>query len=41
MQVKKPAESKGPWDYYKLIAKIPGGDIYTSPQESKCRLMTP
>jgi branched-chain amino acid transport system substrate-binding protein len=41
MQVKKPAESKGPWDYYKLIAKIPCGDIYTSPQESKCRLMTP
>lgn len=41
MQVKKPAESKGPWDYYKLIAKIPGDDIYTSPQESKCRLMKP
>ncbi len=40
MQVKKPAESKGPWDYYKLIAKIPGSEIYTSPQESKCRLMT-
>ncbi|MOA65649.1 hypothetical protein D3C78_1921100 [compost metagenome] len=41
MQVKKPGESKGPWDYYKLIAKIPGDQIYTSPQESKCSLMKP
>ena len=23
-EVKKPAESKGPWDYYKLRATIPG-----------------
>ncbi|KAG1437669.1 hypothetical protein G6F57_020153 [Rhizopus arrhizus] len=41
MQVKKPSESKGPWDYYKLIAQIPGDQIYTSPQESTCRLMKP
>lgn len=41
MQVKKPSESKGPWDYYKLIAQIPGEQIYTSPQESTCRLMKP
>lgn len=41
MQVKKPSESKGPWDYYKLVAQIPGTEIYTSPQESTCRLMKP
>lgn len=41
MQVKKPSESKGPWDYYKQVAQIPGKDIYTSPQESTCRLMKP
>ncbi len=41
VQVKKPSESKGPWDYYKLVAQIPGTEIYTSPQESTCRLMKP
>jgi len=41
MQVKKPSESKGPWDYYKLVARVPGDQIYTSPQESACRLMKP
>ena len=23
-EVKKPSESKGPWDYYKLVAEVPG-----------------
>ncbi|WP_419204750.1 ABC transporter substrate-binding protein [Bordetella trematum] len=41
MQVKTPAESKGPWDYYKLIAQVPGEQIYTLPQESTCALMKP
>jgi len=41
MQVKTPAESKGPWDYYKLVARAPGDQIYTSPAESTCRLMKP
>ena len=27
-EVKKPAESKGPWDYYKLIAPIPGDEAF-------------
>jgi hypothetical protein len=25
-QVKTPAESEGPWDYYRLIATIPGDE---------------
>jgi len=36
MQVKKPAESKYPWDYYKLIATIPGSQAYLTKAESKC-----
>ena len=41
MQVKKPSESKGPWDYYKLVSRVPGDQIYTSPSESACPLMKP
>ena len=36
MQVKKPAESKYPWDYYKLIATIPGNQAYLTKAETKC-----
>jgi branched-chain amino acid transport system substrate-binding protein len=36
MQVKTPAESKYPWDYAKLVQKIPGDQAYLSKQESKC-----
>jgi branched-chain amino acid transport system substrate-binding protein len=36
MQVKKPAEAKYPWDYYKLVATIPGEQAYTTKAESKC-----
>jgi len=36
MQVKTPAESKAPWDYYKLVATIPGAEAYTKKSESKC-----
>jgi branched-chain amino acid transport system substrate-binding protein len=39
MQVKTPEESKGPWDYMKTIATIPGKEAFTSPQDSTCRLM--
>lgn len=39
MQVKTPAESKGPWDYYNVIATLPGEEIYTKPSESTCKLM--
>jgi branched-chain amino acid transport system substrate-binding protein len=36
MQVKKPEESKYPWDYYKVLQKIPGEESFTSKAESKC-----
>lgn len=38
MQVKTPAESKGPWDYYKVIANLPGDEVYTKPSESTCKV---
>jgi branched-chain amino acid transport system substrate-binding protein len=36
MQVKTPAESKYPWDYYKIVQTIPGEQAYTTKAESKC-----
>ncbi|GAA4020379.1 ABC transporter substrate-binding protein [Actimicrobium antarcticum] len=36
MQVKTPAESKYPWDYYKVIQSIPGEQAFTTKAESKC-----
>ena len=39
MQVKTPEESKGPWDYMKTVATIPGDEAFTSPKDSTCRLM--
>jgi len=38
MQVKPPAESKQPWDYYKVVAKLPGDQVFTTKAESKCAL---
>ena len=38
MQVKTPAESKYPWDYYKVIATIPGAQAFATKAESKCAL---
>ena len=38
MEVKKPAESTKPWDYYKLIKKLPGDQVFTTKAESKCAL---
>jgi branched-chain amino acid transport system substrate-binding protein len=28
MQVKSPQESKYPWDYYKLVKKMPGEEAF-------------
>ncbi|MDM0076385.1 ABC transporter substrate-binding protein [Variovorax sp. J2P1-59] len=36
MQVKSPAESTQPWDYYKVVAKLPGEQVFTTKAESKC-----
>jgi branched-chain amino acid transport system substrate-binding protein len=38
-QVKSPAESKYPWDYYKLIAKIPGEEAFQPLSQSRCPLI--
>jgi len=38
MQVKSPAESKQTWDYYKVVAKLPGEEVFTTKAESKCTL---
>lgn len=37
-EVKKPSESKYPWDYYKLRATIPGDEAFRPLSESKCPL---
>ena len=36
MQVKTPAESTTPWDYYNVIATTKGEDAFTTKAESKC-----
>lgn len=38
-EVKKPSESKYPWDYYKLRAVIPGNEAFRPVSESKCPLL--
>jgi branched-chain amino acid transport system substrate-binding protein len=38
MQVKTPAESKEPWDYYKITATIPGDQAFTTKAETRCAL---
>jgi branched-chain amino acid transport system substrate-binding protein len=39
MQVKAPSESKGPWDFYKLLATIPGDEAFRPLSESACPLV--
>ena len=39
MQVKTPAESKEPWDYFKVVQKIPGDQAYLPLAQSKCSLV--
>lgn len=38
-EVKKPEESKGPWDYYKLVATIPAEEAFRPLAESECPLL--
>ena len=38
-EVKKPSESKGPWDYYKLIATTPGDQAYRPLAQGQCPLV--
>jgi branched-chain amino acid transport system substrate-binding protein len=39
MQVKSPAESKGPWDYYFVRATIPGAEAFEPLSQSRCSLI--
>ncbi len=39
VQVKKPSESKGPWDYYKVLEKIPADRAFKPLSESACPLV--
>jgi branched-chain amino acid transport system substrate-binding protein len=38
-EVKKPSESKGPWDYYKLIQTVPGDEAYRPLDKGGCPLV--
>ena len=38
-QVKTPSESKGPWDYYKILATIPGDQAFRPLAEGGCPLV--
>lgn len=37
-EVKKPSESKRDWDYYKLLATVPGSEAYPTAANSGCPL---
>ena len=37
-EVKKPSESKKPWDYYKQLAVVPGNQAFPSAKDSGCPL---
>jgi branched-chain amino acid transport system substrate-binding protein len=39
LQVKKPSESKEPWDYFDVLATIPGKEAYIDPAKSGCDLV--
>ena len=38
-EVKKPSESKRPWDYFKLVRTIPGAEAYIAEKDSGCGLV--
>src|SRR5438309_6918386 len=39
VEVKKPSESKGPWDYYKILATIPADKAFRPEKEGDCPLV--
>jgi branched-chain amino acid transport system substrate-binding protein len=39
VEVKKPSESKGPWDYYKLVKEIPAEEAFLPLDKSICPLV--
>ena len=38
LEVKKPSESKSPWDYMKVAATLPGDSVFTTKADTKCKL---
>jgi branched-chain amino acid transport system substrate-binding protein len=38
-EVKKPEESKAPWDYYKLLAEVPGDQAFRPMKDGGCPLV--
>ena len=38
-RVKKPSESKGPWDYYTLVHETPNDEAYRPLNEGNCKLV--
>ena len=39
VQVKTPAESRGPWDYYKILGTVPGDQAFRPMAEGGCPLV--
>ena len=39
LEVKKPGESSEPWDYFNVLATIPGAEAYIDPAKSGCELV--
>ncbi len=39
LEVKKPEESKYPWDYYKVLAEVPGDEAIRSMKDNGCPLV--
>lgn len=39
-QVKKPADSKQPWDYYHVVQTVPGEQAFAPLSQSRCALVT-
>jgi len=37
-EVKKPDESKGPWDFYKLVKTIPAAEAFRPLEQGGCPL---
>jgi branched-chain amino acid transport system substrate-binding protein len=37
-QVKSPEESKGPWDYYKILGTVPAEEAFRSLADGGCPL---
>jgi branched-chain amino acid transport system substrate-binding protein len=38
-QVKSPAESKYPWDYYKVVKQIPAAQAFPTVEQQACPLV--